>query len=93
MVIDKDLLTSARSGKKKAGRSELIKYLEGGKLTRMQAMKAKCYDCMGMGEGQDCGIPACTLYPFTLWGKQSARSAERALCEDLNANQEDVTDE
>jgi len=39
----KDLLRSAKKGKLRAGRKELIKHLEGGKITRMQAMKAKCY--------------------------------------------------
>jgi hypothetical protein len=48
------------------GRTELLKHVAGKRLTRNQAIKAKCYDCMGgYTDGkQDCRIHVCPLYPF-----------------------------
>ncbi len=48
------------------GRKELLAYREGRKLTRAQAIRAKCYDCMGGYDGgkRDCEIPRCPLYQF-----------------------------
>jgi len=65
MIRDEALLQSARSGKKKKGQAFLIKYLEGGKLVRSQAVYAKCYDCNGMGDSDECDIEGCPLYPFS----------------------------
>ena len=45
------------------GRAELKKYREGKKLTRGQAIIAKCYLCMN-GNRYDCEIPECPLYPY-----------------------------
>ena len=64
-IIDKDMLDGARSGKCRSGRSELIKYLEGNRITRSQAIKAKCFDCNGMGEQDECDIEECSLYPYS----------------------------
>lgn len=55
------------------GRGELIAHLEGRKLTRGQAIKAKCYECAGGftdGKG-DCNIPACPLYGFMAYRKST----------------------
>ena len=60
-----DLLRSAKKGKLRAGRKELIKHLESIRITRGQAIKAKCYDCNGMGESGDCDLKGCALYPFS----------------------------
>jgi hypothetical protein len=65
MIRDKELLESAKSGPRRAGRKELIKYLQGGKINRPGACKAKCFDCSGMGETGDCNIESCPLYPFS----------------------------
>ena len=53
-------------GKSAKGRTELIKHLGGGKLTRSQAMKAMCYDCMGyFSDGrEDCGAKNCPMYDY-----------------------------
>ena len=65
MIRDKELLESAKSGPRRAGRKELIKYLEGGKISRPGAVKAKCFDCDGMGDTGECDIIACPLYDFS----------------------------
>jgi hypothetical protein len=53
-------------GRKGRGRSELIKHLEGKRLTARQAGLAKCYDCQGFySDGRmDCGIKNCALHPL-----------------------------
>ena len=65
MIIDQELLDSAKSGKSRAGKRHLIKYLSGGKITRKQAMEAHCYDCSGMGESGFCELKSCSLYPYS----------------------------
>ena len=63
--MDRDLLVSAKSGPLRRGKKELIKHLEGAKITRSQAVKAKCYDCDGMGDTGKCEIESCSLYPYS----------------------------
>ena len=48
------------------GRKEYIKYLEGGRLTRGQAIFAKCFECMnGFCDGKvDCECGDCPLYGY-----------------------------
>ena len=58
-------------GKEAQGRRELIKYLEGGKLTLKGMIKGNCYDCMGyFVDGKvDCEMPLCALYPLMSYRK------------------------
>jgi hypothetical protein len=65
MVRDKDLLASAKSGPLRRGKRWLIKYLEGGKISRAQGVEAKCYDCLGMGDQGHCDQESCSLYDFS----------------------------
>ena len=48
------------------GKRELLKYLQGDRLTRKEAMLAKCFECMGgYADGKvDCQVESCSLYPF-----------------------------
>ena len=59
------MLESAKSGVSRAGKGDLIKYLNGKRITRQQSIKAKCYDCDGMGETGECVIKTCALWPFS----------------------------
>ena len=54
-----------------AGKNEYQKFLEGGKITLGQAVKAKCFDCCGYYEDGkvDCGVRDCPLYPWMPFGK------------------------
>jgi hypothetical protein len=63
--MDEKLLESVKKGIKRQGRKELIGYLEGKRITRNQAIKAKCYDCNGMGESKECDIEGCSLLPYS----------------------------
>ena len=57
-----------KHGKRAKGKAELIKYLEGGKLTYKQAVNAYCYSCMWycVDGVYDCEIRSCPLYPFRI---------------------------
>ena len=65
MIRDKELLESAKSGPLRKGKRWMIKHLEGGKITRSQAVKAKCFDCLGMGDQGKCDQESCPLYFFS----------------------------
>lgn len=60
-----ELIDSVKGGKRRDGQMMLIKHLNGGTLTRSQAIRAKCYDCDGMGETGVCEIKECSLYHFS----------------------------
>jgi hypothetical protein len=52
-----------------------LSYLDGKKLTLLQAVKCKCYDCTGYyADGKtDCGLKACPLYPWMPYGEKEAK--------------------
>lgn len=55
-----------RNGKSAQGKKELLKHLDGKKLTLRQAVAAQCYSCTGYyADGKvDCGMLSCPLHPF-----------------------------
>lgn len=59
-----------------SGNSFLLKYLQGGELTRDQAIRAKCADCCGyyVDGRMDCEVPTCPLYPFSPYRKKGAEA-------------------
>jgi hypothetical protein len=69
-----------KHGKTAKGKKELIKHLEGGRLTPKQAILAKCYDCLCyMVDGrQDCKMPSCSLYPFMTFNENSQKRKNSA---------------
>lgn len=77
--MDTRLLESARRGKRRAGRKDLIDYLQGKRLTQRQAIRAKCYDCNGMGELSDCDIEDCSLFGYSPYKKISTTAPSKAL--------------
>ena len=60
-----DMLESARKGKRRVGQKDLINHLQGKRLTQRQAIRAKCYDCNGMGECFGCDNSECSLFPYS----------------------------
>jgi hypothetical protein len=60
------LLSDVKNGKQAQGKGDLLKYLEGAKITPLRAIKAKCYECTsGYEDGKvDCGVPDCPSHPF-----------------------------
>ena len=65
MSINDDMLRSAKAGPLRQGKNDLIKHLNGHRLTQRQAIKAKCFDCNGMGELNTCEIVTCALWPYS----------------------------
>jgi hypothetical protein len=59
------------------GKGPLIAYLQGEKIHRSAAVKAKCYDCDGMGETGECDIVGCALYPFSPYRPHSLRAGAK----------------
>lgn len=67
-------LNFIQTSPKSSGRNFLLKHLYGDKLTRDQAIKAKCADCCGYYiDGRlDCEISGCPLYRYMPYrGKDS----------------------
>ncbi len=61
--------TSLTMGKHSKGKKFLKMHCTGHSLTRDQAIKAQCYDCMGgyVDGFYDCNNPPCPLYPFSMY--------------------------
>ena len=67
------------------GANHYQKWLTGGKLTRMQAMRAMCYQCNGLEESNvNCQGKSCPLYPFQHY--RGFKNAEKALSMDYKTN-------
>ena len=50
------------------GLREFRKFKNRDKLTRAQAMKAKCYECNGEEESRgDCQVETCPMYAYRLY--------------------------
>jgi hypothetical protein len=62
-------------GKQKRGMANLIKHLQGKRITQRQAIEAHCYHCQGYGEFDDCDTDTCSLFPFSPYGKKYLASA------------------
>ena len=75
--MDGRLLASARKGHKRAGQKDLINHLQGKRLTQRQAIKAKCYDCSGMGEDPDCENDECSLFNFSPYNRMCKRLSQK----------------
>lgn len=59
-----------------SGKAEMKLHLNSKPLSRMQAMKAKCFECMnGFLDGrQDCKIKDCPLYPWMPYSDENRGS-------------------
>lgn len=82
--MQKDKITEIEKyGIKARGKKEIVKHLSGKKITMLQAIKAKCYDCMGYySDGKmDCQIPSCSLYPFMPY-QEGGRKPVREVSEE-----------
>jgi hypothetical protein len=74
--MNKELLSEVKKTPQSAGRTYMIKYLEGGKLSAGQAIKAACFCCEGyyLDGKVDCELPDCPLYPFMQYNKNKQKS-------------------
>jgi hypothetical protein len=58
----------------------LERFQKGGKLSRKEAMLAKCADCMGgYGDGRrDCEVPGCPMYAYMPYCQNRKQGSESA---------------
>ena len=71
-----DYIENVKKGKSRVGKADLLKYLKGVRITQRQAIRAKCYDCNGMGEQDTCDIETCSLFPYSPYnGRQKDKVA------------------
>ncbi len=63
------------------GKTALLKYLRGEKISRPAAVKAKCCDCMGYyADGRvDCENPTCPLYPYMPYRGKNIKAEENQV--------------
>lgn len=68
------------------GKKEMIKHLQGGRLTMRQRLLAKCFECMGgYKDGMvDCRIPDCALYPIMPYREINRKTAIPTSPDPLN---------
>jgi hypothetical protein len=66
---------------KSAGKTNLVRHLNGDRLTQRQAILAKCCDCMCYHvDGRiDCRMPHCSLYPFRPYKEGTTSSSRMAI--------------
>ncbi len=63
------------------GARQYERFKNGEKLTRKQAMLAKCYECNGLEESRiDCEVDTCPMFSYRLYPK-----TEKALSMDSSA--------
>ena len=68
--MQKKINTVKAFGISARGRSEMLKYLSGKKITRQQAINAQCYECNGY-QRQDCMARECVLWPYSPYAKEA----------------------
>ncbi len=70
-----------RQGKSAKGQKELVKHLEGERLTLRQAVNAYCYECCGFfSDGKvDCSMPHCSLHPFMPYNQNREKRTSRTM--------------
>ena len=60
---------NALNYKKKMGKAYYLKFLEGESLTRDQAIKAKCYECVLGEDTEPCLVSTCPLMLYCQWNR------------------------
>jgi hypothetical protein len=54
---------------RKSGKADYLRFLNGEKLTRSEAIRAKCYECVCGEDTEPCLQPHCPLIDYCQWGK------------------------
>ena len=62
-------LKSVEKWPKQAGKADYMKFLRGGTLTRAEAIRANCYECVTGEDTQPCIAEICPLIGFCQWGQ------------------------
>ena len=83
LVTKEQLLQRIEAAPHRRGKTELLRFIRGERLTPTESIRAHCYDCMCFFEGcagdeLDCGHPSCTLYPLMPYHGQGEGGAGEA---------------
>ena len=64
-------------GTARRGRLDILKHYKGETTNPREAIRAKCYDCIGyfQDEGLDCENPSCPLYPYFQYSSTPRKTA------------------
>lgn len=65
---------------RKAGKMDYIRFLRGERLTRSEAIRAKCYECVVGEDTQPCPVKTCPLIEYCQWSQY----AEERQTVDIN---------
>lgn len=55
---------------KQVGKSNYLKHLRGVRLTRDEAIRAKCYECVGGEDTEPCNVVTCSLTQYCQWNSK-----------------------
>jgi len=64
---------------KKVGKAAYLKFLQGKRLTRAEAIRAKCYECVGGEDTNPCTVFTCPLLPYCPWNASGESIASRDI--------------
>jgi hypothetical protein len=56
---------------KKTGKADYLRYLEGERLTRDEAIKARCYECIQGEDTRPCHVITCPLTLYSQWNTEA----------------------
>jgi hypothetical protein len=76
-----------REGILAKGKNELLAHFRGEHLSRQDAIKAFCYECMGgygNGAERDCANPPCPLYPYQIYNPNRLKTGGLGNLESLS---------
>jgi len=59
---------------KQIGKADYLRYLRGERLTRDEAIKSKCFDCVGGEDTEPCTSLFCPLRPYCQWSAENVDS-------------------
>jgi len=74
----KKQIKNVKKWPKKAGKAELLRHLNGERLTRDEAIHAKCFDCVGGEDTEPCLSVICPLQGFCQWNKPKKATVSKA---------------
>lgn len=60
-------IESVKRWPRQAGKADYLRFLQGEKLTRAEAIKSKCYECNCGQDTEPCLVETCPLQPYCQW--------------------------
>lgn len=66
------IIESVKKWPRHAGKNDYLNFLQGKRITRDEAIKAKCYECVCGENTEPCIVPRCPLTLYCQWNKGKA---------------------